>query len=923
MTSSQQPGLGPDGPAPGPGAAGRGAHWRLPAFTAAAFVSALATIAIGWFTETASGATGDVPAAARFAIVALLLGVAQLARLRFRIGTGTVSFTWGEAALIVGLYLIPTGWLPAAAALGVGAAWALMSVFAEPRTVPEVIRVSASLTVAVGVAATVTGMVAEPHGRPITPGLAAALAVGGLSYLLLTAALATVALTLRYGRPFWSTLLHALRNKLLMFVGNVLIGLVTVTMLSHDPRWLLLLPPALWLLQQTYGHWLRVEDERRAWQEFAQATHALNQLDESGVASAGVAGGLALFGAERVEVDVQRADGRRWRYAGDASGALHRSELPATAACDPAGPANPVAVPGPRTEPNTLSPAEAAAPAVVDGKLPAESDEGRPGDVEITDQCLVHPLAVGRNDVGVLRVHLPATALPGPRDRDALSAFGDALAAALHDAATHTELRDLTARVAHESMHDPVTELLNRPALLARGDAALHELDHDHPIALLMLDIKRFNEVNDTLGNAAGDELLQSAASRLKARLRPGELLGRLGNDEFAVLLTTLARPDLDGTNGAGPPTDARVCAPTRPAAAMERPSPTSIAMGRAREISAVLAEPTEVAGVWMSVEGLLGVVVAGAGTADMNELLRRANIAMSQAREIGGNIAGYDSAKDAASTDQLALLAELRVALGVDDQLELALQPAVDLVTGAPTGVEALIRWRHPRRGRLTPVDFVRAVEGSELLGPFTRYVVDRALSVAAEWAACGIDVPISVNISARSLLDPQLPAEIGELLRRHQVPARRLVLEITETVVMSDLEIIDEVLARLREMGVQLAVDDFGTGFSSLAFLSRVTVDELKVDRSFVVRMADSPRAAAIVRHTVFLGREMGLRVVAEGVETADQRATLAALGCAAAQGYHFFKPMPADKIITVLRSLLDSAQAQIYPLRADGAS
>jgi len=849
------------------GAPDGGGQWRLPVFTVAVLVAAVATIAIGLLTGPARQASA-LPAPAGFAIVAALLGVAQLARLRFRIGTGTVSFTWGEAALIVGLYILPVGWLPAAAAVGVGIAWTLLSIFSEPRTVPEILRVTASLTVAVAAAGVAARAVADPYAQQLTPLLAAAMLLGGLVYLLITAALATVALSLRHGRPFVATLLHALRNKLLMFVGNVLVGLATVGMLGHDPRWLLLLPPVLWLLQQTYGHRLRVEDERRAWQEFARATRALNQLDEPAVVGAGVAGGLTLFGAERVEIDVRQVDGRLWRYVGDADGGLRRSE-------PPADPVDPVAA------------AEDLADDAAD---------------DAADQMLVHPLTVGRTGVGELRIHLPASTMPRSRDRNALSAFGDALAAALHDAATDRALRHLTDRTMHRSMHDPVTELLNRAALLTKGDVALHRLEHDHPVALLLLDIKGFKEVNDTLGNAAGDELLQSAARRLSDRLRPGELLGRLGNDEFALLLTSLS-----------------------PAAAgcVERTSPTAVAMRRAREITAMLAEPTEVAGVRMSVEGALGVVVAGAGTADMNELLRRANIAMSHAKAIGGSVAGYDSAKDAANTDQLALLAELRAALDVDDQLELALQPAVDLATGGPTGVEALIRWRHPRRGRLTPVHFVRAVEGSELLAPFTRYVVDRALSAAAEWAAHGIDVPISVNISARSLLDPQLPAEIGELLRRHQVPAHRLVLEITETVVMSELEIIDEVLASLREMGVQLAVDDFGTGFSSLAFLTRVTVDELKVDRSFVVRMADSPRDAAIVRHTVRLGREMGLRVVAEGVETADQRATLAALGCAAAQGYHFFKPMPADKVLAVLRSLADSAQAQIYPLRADGAS
>jgi predicted signal transduction protein with EAL and GGDEF domain len=354
-----------------------------------------------------------------------------------------------------------------------------------------------------------------------------------------------------------------------------------------------------------------------------------------------------------------------------------------------------------------------------------------------------------------------------------------------------------------------------------------------------------------------------------------------------------------------------------------DRPAPMAVALRRARQITEKLAVPVEVAGVQLSVEASVGVVVAPAGAADMTELLRRADIAMYQAKDGGGSVAWYDSARDAASTDRLALLAEMREALAVDDQLVLALQPAVDLATGAPTGVEALIRWRHPRRGALGPGEFVRVVEGSELVAAFTRYVIDKALSAAADWAQQGVPVPISVNVSARSLLDPRLPADVAELLRRHQVPPQRLVLEITETVVLSEMEVIDEVLAGLRASGVQLAVDDFGTGFSSLTFLTRVAVDELKVDRAFVAKMVDSPEAAAIVRTTVELARELGLRVVAEGVETADQRAALAALGCTAAQGYHFFRPMPADKVVTVLRSLLSGAQARILPLRADGAS
>ncbi|MBF9128883.1 bifunctional diguanylate cyclase/phosphodiesterase [Plantactinospora sp. S1510] len=831
---------------------------------------ALGGAATGFLIPTELPADDPLPALARLGIAAAVVAVAQLFRLRFRVSSGMVSVTWGEAAFIIGLSLVPPGWLPAAFLVGAGLAWALMTIFVDQRSALDVVHTTAALTTGVAVATVaalgtivalgtpVTDVLGVPVAVGLTPQLIAALAVGSLTYLLATAGIAGLTLSLQHAVPLGPALLRALAGKLLMFVGNVLVGLAVVAVVEQDPRWLLLLPPVLWLLQQTYSHRLRADDERRTWRALAEATGALNQLDEHGVATAGVTGALALFGAERVEVDVLRADGRWRRYRGEPGRPVVHRDLIGT---------------------------------------------DRAGAGDGTDQELVRPLMVGTVQVGELRVRLPRTVAPHQREQDALSAFGDALASALHDAATHRELRLVTARSSYEAVHDALTNLINRAALLSKGDVALHQLGHDHPVALLLLDIDHFKEVNDTLGHAAGDELLQATADRLDVLARPGELLGRLGGDEFALLI----------------PSPAVLSESTTVA---ER-SPTPNVLRRAREIVELLATPIEVAGVRMSVEVSVGVVVAGAGTADMTELLRRADIAMYQAKEGGGSVASYDSARDAASTDKLALLAELREALDVDDQLELALQPAVDLSTGEPTGVEALIRWRHPRRGRLNPVDFVRTIEGSELLGAFTRYVVDKALGVAADWARHGLDVPISINLSARSLLDPRLPAEVAESLRRHQVPARRLVLEITETVVMSELEVIDEVLSALRAMGVQLAVDDFGTGFSSLTFLTRISVDELKVDRSFVMRMADSPEAAAIVRTTVDLGRELGLRVVAEGVETADQRAALAELGCTAAQGYHFFRPMPSDKIVAVLRSLLDSAQARIFPLRADGAS
>ncbi|WP_416580217.1 putative bifunctional diguanylate cyclase/phosphodiesterase [Micromonospora sp. LOL_024] len=833
--------------------ASRGTRFGLHLLTAAVVATALVAAVVGLSLPArlpADDALGPLGGLARFGIAVALFALAQLARLRFRAAAGMVSVTWAEAALIVCLYLVPPGWLPAAALIGVTLAWTALSVVDEGRSPSDIIRIAGVQTAATALAVAVTTALGQPSLTAPTPSLTLAVVAGAVAYLLAGAGLGGFLLALRHGLPIGRPLLVALRGKLLMFVGNVVVGLLVVALIEVDPRWLLLLPAPLWLFQQTYRQRLNEDRERRTWRSFAEATAALNQLDERGVATAGVSGALTLFEAEIVEVEVVRGDGRWRRYRGDPGGQLVDREI---------------------------------AP---------------PGDEEPEPEELVRDLFVGDSRVGRLRVRFPRTAVPTGRERDAHAAFADALAAALHDAATHRELRLVTARSSYEAVHDPVTGLANRAAMLGKGDLALRQLAHDHPVALLLLDIDQFKEVNDTLGHAAGDQLLRLTANRLGTIGRSGDLLARLGGDEFALLLTSVP-------------------------VVGDLAAPMAYALRQARDIAERLAAPTEVAGVRISVEVSVGVVVAPAGTADLTELLRRADIAMYQAKSGGGNVAAYDSSRDAASTDQLALLAELREALQADDQLVLVLQPAVDLATGAPTGVEALIRWRHPRRGWLGPGDFVRPVENSEQLGPFTRYVLDKALAVAAEWAREGLDVPISVNLSARSLLDPRLPAEIGEALRRHQVPAERLVLEITETVVMSELEVIDQVLTTLRSMGVQLAVDDFGTGFSSLAFLDRIAVDELKVDRSFVLRMADSPKAAAIVRSTVGLAQELGLRVVAEGVETAAQRSALAELGCTSAQGYHFFKPMPADKIAAVLASMARQAPTNVLPLRVDGAS
>ncbi|MET8063494.1 GGDEF-domain containing protein, partial [Micromonospora sp. NPDC005313] len=305
----------------------RGTPTGVVLLTVAVALTGLLAAVLGLTVPSHLPAGHPLPGPARFGIAVAAFAVAQLARLRFRSASGMVSITWGEAALVVCLWLVPAGWLPAAALLGVGAAWTVMSVVSDRRPALELVGIAGSLTAATALAAAVATALGAPLLAAPTPELALTLTAAAVTYLLTTAFLGAVVLALRHGIAIGPPLLAALHGKLLMFVGNVAVGLVVVALLELDARWLLLLPPPLWLLQQTYRHRLRADQERRTWRAFAEATAALNQLDERGVATAAVTGALTLFGAELVEVDVVRGEGRWRRYRADRGGQVRDREV--------------------------------------------------------------------------------------------------------------------------------------------------------------------------------------------------------------------------------------------------------------------------------------------------------------------------------------------------------------------------------------------------------------------------------------------------------------------------------------------------------------------------------------------------------------------------------------------------------------------
>jgi diguanylate cyclase len=429
------------------------------------------------------------------------------------------------------------------------------------------------------------------------------------------------------------------------------------------------------------------------------------------------------------------------------------------------------------------------------------------------------------------------------------------------------QLDNQRGRALHDSLHDALTGLPNRVLLSDRFEQALRvNCRNMHRTGLLLIDLDRFKEINDTLGHHYGDELLMQIGPRLATALRDVDTVARLGGDEFAVLL-----PEADTAGGA---------------------------VAVAARLRDALGMPFVVNGVELGIDASIGVVVSGDHGEDVNTLLQRADIAMYVAKEQGIGVCAYDPSIDGHSRDRLSLLGELRHALD-RGEFFLHYQPKVSLSTGELCGVEALIRWQHPTRGLVPPDDFIPLAEHTALIGPLTSRVLDLALSQVRAWLDAGYRVPVAVNLSARNMLDEGLPDEVIARLAQHDVPAALLELEITESAIMTEAARARELLTRLHDYGIRIAIDDFGAGYTSLSQLKTLPVSELKVDRSFVMTMDTDPANALIVRSVIDLGHNLGLTAIAEGVETAAAMATLADYGCDIAQGYHLCRPGPAEAL------------------------
>ena len=441
-----------------------------------------------------------------------------------------------------------------------------------------------------------------------------------------------------------------------------------------------------------------------------------------------------------------------------------------------------------------------------------------------------------------------------------------------------TEWREAQEKLAYLAHHDALTGLRNRTKFREDLVDALHRAKRDGRIAVLCLDLDHFKEINDTLGHPIGDDLLKEVAARLNACIREGDTVARLGGDEFAIVQT--------GTD--------------------LKPSESSSLAERLVEI---LGASYTIQGHQLNIGVSIGIAVAPADGDDPDELLKNADMALYRAKEDGrATYRFFEIGMDARAQARRLLEIDLRAALA-RQEFEVYYQPIHDLRTDQITAFEALIRWKHPLRGMISPLDFIPLAEETGLIGPIGDWILRKACMDAAGWSK---DVRVAVNLSPIQFKNSSLVQSVTAALAVSQLAPDRLELEITESALLQDNDATMATLHRLRSFGVRIAMDDFGTGYSSLSYLNSFPFDKIKIDRSFIHELASRQNSMAIVRAVTGLGRSMGISIVAEGVETVEQLNLLRSEGCSEVQGFLFNHPRPAEDVEKMLSDDLESSVA-----------
>ncbi|MCB2182152.1 MAG: EAL domain-containing protein [Desulfobulbaceae bacterium] len=431
------------------------------------------------------------------------------------------------------------------------------------------------------------------------------------------------------------------------------------------------------------------------------------------------------------------------------------------------------------------------------------------------------------------------------------------------------ELRSQTAalqyQAAHDATHDALTDLPNRVLLRDRLLQAINTAQRDNKkLAFLLLDLDHFKEINDTLGHYNGDRLLKHLALRLQNVMRASDTLARLGGDEFGILLPIIKESD-----------DVQIVA---------------------GKIQKSLRSPFVLEGLKLEVQASMGIAIYPEHGKDVDTLMQRADVAMYVAKQDNQQVTVYSTELDKHTPQKLTLVGELRQAIE-NEELRLHYQPKIDLRSDSIKSVEALVRWQHPQHGFMPPDEFIPLAERTGLIKQLSTWVIKHAFGQAVAWHKKGMKLSVAINLSPSTLLDTDFPDAITGMLAMYNLPPHYITFEITEGSIIKDPERAMEILVRLSEMGIHLSIDDFGTGYSSLAYLKKLPVNELKIDKSFVMDMLENENDAVIVRSTIDLAHNLGLQVVAEGVENKETAAHLKSLGCDILQGYHFSKPLSSE--------------------------
>ena len=776
-------------------------------------------------------------------VLGALFGLAEVFVVKFEIRRGTVSFSLSEIPLVLGLFFADPTNLVAGQIAGAAAALAL-----HRRQKPLKLAFNLSLLALQACLALLLFHPILSLGDPLGPvGWAATLIVMH-TLDVVSSLMVSLAISLDESRPM------VLRGLLgvgtaITFANTGLALLAVIIVWAHPASsWLLLVAVAVVFLGfHAHGSLRRTHNQLQVLYESHRAAEAATDV-ESMLFSI-LSGARDMLRAELAEITL-------FGSAGDSPGS--RISL---------GPGERWEVHHDvRLDPRQGVWARVAAEeqgVVLARPIRSERLRGHLAASPVHDAIVV-PM---RAEEGVIGTMLVANRLEGHStfdedDMNLLETMARQTSVSLEKGRLLDRLREEAATNEYLALHDHLTDLPNRVWFLQRlGEAIVEAGKSESCVAVVLMDLDRFKEVNDTLGHHNGDELLKEVGRRLRGLLG-GDPVARLGGDEFAVLLSSVRDRET--------------------------------ALHDAKAIVRSLHAPFEVQDLEIDVSASAGVAVFPADGEDASTLLQRADVAMYVAKEARTECEPYAAARDSYSPTRLALIAELRSAVKAKDVV-LVYQPQIDLRGGGLAGVEALARWEHPRRGPVPPDQFIPIAEHSGIIKPLTLLAIETALAERQSILSEELNqVPVAVNLSARMLQDEQFPDDVTRLLDTYGVPRGGLCLELTESSIMADPDRSRAMLQRLSEAGVRLSIDDFGTGYSSLSYLGRLPLDEIKIDRSFVMRMVQDSRDASIVQSTIGLGHALGLTVVAEGIENDETLGVLAGLGCDVAQGFHIGLPL-----------------------------